>query len=313
MKLILAIAFVWAGVEAQAGPSAPVVVLVPGFFNSLAAGSEGTPYFSKTIIDSLQAQGFETVVVDNLSPLAGIEENGERLLLYLGELVSQPQFAGRALHMIAHSAGGLYAMYALTKMPGLPVQTLATVSTPFEGVGFVERLDQSGSLFRTLVNILNMDRIFELTRPQVNNFLSQVQLPTSLRLMVLGGGQQPCLLMSCVQSSNLSWLLTATDFLTKEFSDGIVTKASAQAASLHLNIPIERPTSPRLNLEHWEQVMDYRFFSLLGVRDIGNIARKQSEFYGALATLIKGGTLDPQSAAGRETTKVQLTQSDIRP
>jgi pimeloyl-ACP methyl ester carboxylesterase len=253
----------------------PIAVLVPGFFNSLADGSAKGPYFSANVVETVQAAGFEVYVVNNLLPLGGIDENAKRLTAFLKGIASRPG-AEQGLTLVGHSAGGLYSMRALTLDPTLPVKTLATISTPFTGIAFITRLTDS-SVVQELIRWFRLDSLLELTAPAMQNFLQSVNLPDHVRVIIAGGEQKPCLLVTCAQAQRLSWVLTITGNLNGQISDGIVPLNSSlgySAASLRM--------SDKIRLEHWEQVLDYRAFSLLGTANTGFIRDEQRRFYTAL-------------------------------
>lgn len=254
----------------------PIAVLVPGFFNSLADGSNKGPYFSKNIVKTVEDAGYEVYVVDTLLPLGHIEENSKRLIEYLKAIKNKPAAAEYGLTLIAHSAGGLYSLRALTLEPTLPVRALATVATPYAGINFITQLSDQ-AVVRELVNWFHLDSLLELTQPAVRDFLQTVKVPEGVRVVVAAGEQSPCGLLSCTKAENLSWVLSITGDLNGQASDGIVPLNSAlgySGATVRM--------SDKINLEHWEQVLDYRTFTALGVTNTKFIRDEQRRFYTAL-------------------------------
>jgi pimeloyl-ACP methyl ester carboxylesterase len=278
----------------------PGVVLVPGFFNSLVLGYarenrnssvDVEPYFSGTIINTIEARGLPVAVVDNLEPVGSIKKNGALLLSYLRRLVETPKFQGRPLILVAHSAGGLYSLDALTQAPELPVQTLVTIGTPYNGVEVVDEL--SGWPFlKDFVRFIRLESLLQLRPREVGEFLKTVRVPTSVRLIATGGTQPSCGIIQCDAAAKLSWPLSLAQLLMSEPSDGIITQSSAFAMNVHLTstsltaVTIERLAPLRYDLEHWEQVQDYRTFSLLGTHDIETIDRAQREYFTRLMSFL---------------------------
>lgn len=264
--LVLLSPFTWA--------AKPAVVLVPGFFNSLADGSSKGPYFSRTVVRTIQDQGFDVYVVDNLKPVGSVETNANLLLDFLRRMERIPGLQDRGLILIGHSAGGLYSLRAMTLDPYLPVTTLATISTPYHGVNFVEKLTDS-AVIRKLVEWIRLGALMELTPTGVRQIMGKIRIPSRVRIINTGGAQKPCFLLGCARAERLSWLLTISGHLNGEDSDGVVPYASA------LGLNAER-MDDAIHLEHWEQVLDSRVFSLLGVANTGYVEKEQRRFYTAL-------------------------------
>ena len=278
----------------QFNADAPLVLLVPGFFNSLllgytrsgTSGIESEPYFSQAIIETVEAKGYPVAVVNTLEPVSRIEPNGELLLTFIRDLrARRPDLAHRRIVMIGHSAGGLYSMYALNKDRTLPVDALVTIGTPFQGADLVERIRNFAPVLETLAEWVSLQSLVELRPQRVAEFMKKIVLPTGLRVIVTGGSQKGCFLLSCSKAENLSWLMTLTGKIVGQPSDGVISTRSAFARDIDLhdalgdNVIIERPKGLRFDLEHWEQVHDYRLFYALGIKNVGKIEREQREFY----------------------------------
>lgn len=279
---------------------APGVILVPGFFNSLAAGYarqapptaqqkaaekalEKAPYFSLAIVETLEKTGSPVVVVDNLDPLGSIETNGALMLEFLNELPKRrPQFKDREWIAIGHSCGGLYTLHALTAQPTLPIKTLVTVSTPFRGLGFIENLSANIPFLSELASLINLENLMQLRERDVATAVAKLHPPESLRIIATGGWQQACSVFNCDEADSLSWVLSITDALVREISDGIVTWSSMIPEQKFLPFAIEPRPDLAVSLEHWEQVQDYRFFSLIGTDDVETIRDRQVQFFNSL-------------------------------
>lgn len=258
-----------------------IVVFVPGFFNSFAP-----EYFSSDIVGALQNKGFTVVIAQKLNPVGTIEENGERVLYLFQALRKQAPNA--EVSVIGHSAGGLYALYAINKGARY-IKSLVTVATPFNGVEFVEKWREDIWLFRTLMDWAHIDGLRQLTTPFVQQFIKSVRVPSSLKIIAYGGYQP--VNWDITNAANMSAVLSVPASFTKGPSDGIVSYESAVYTT---TIPTTEKTlnkvrsdrSVVLGLEHWEQVLDYRNFYLLGVRNPGIIRDRQISFYSSVGSML---------------------------
>ncbi|AZZ36228.1 hypothetical protein CIK05_05280 [Bdellovibrio sp. qaytius] len=259
-----------------------IVVFVPGFFNSFAP-----EYFSNDIVTSMQSKGFVVVIAQKLNPVGTIEDNGERVL---NLFINIKQLAPNAeVNVIGHSAGGLYALYAINKGARY-IKTLVTVSTPFNGVEFVENWRDNSWAFRTLMDWVHLDGLRQLTTPYVQSFIQSVRVPSSLKIIAYGGYQPVG--WDFTNAANMTAVLSVTDHFITGPSDGIVSFASSTWTT---NIPTTEKTINKvlsdkqfvLELEHWEQVLDYRNFYMLGVRNPGLIRDRQIKFYTGIASMLQ--------------------------
>jgi pimeloyl-ACP methyl ester carboxylesterase len=159
------------GLAATAQPASvqKIVVFVPGFFNSFAP-----EYFSYDIVKTMQTK---------LNPIGTIQDNGERVYQLFQNIRAQNPKA--EINVIGHSAGGLYALYAINKGAHY-IKNLITVSTPFNGVEFVENWRENSWAFSELMRWSYLDGLRQLTTPFVQNFLKTVRVPPSLRIMAYG-------------------------------------------------------------------------------------------------------------------------------
>lgn len=258
-----------------------IVVFVPGFFNSFAP-----EYFSSDIVSAMQSKGYTVVIAQKLNPVGTIEDNGERVLKLF---VNLKQLAPNAeVHVIGHSAGGLYALYAINKGARY-IKTLVTVSTPFNGVEFVENWRDNSWAFRTLMDLAHLDGLRQLTSPYVQRFIQSVRVPSTLNILAYGGYQP--VKWDVTNAANMTAVLSVTDAFITGPSDGIVSFASATWMT---NIPTTEKTLNKvrsdksfvLDLEHWEQCLDYRHFYMLGVRNPHVIRDRQVKFYSGIASML---------------------------
>lgn len=278
---------------ATAADARPIAVLVPGFFNSLSLGYvrihpdmavEIRPYFSLDIIHAFEQNGVEPVVVDTLSPIGSLEDNGARLIAFLDRLRAQPQYRGRPIHLVGHSAGGLYSFYAIAKRPNIGVRSLTTLGTPFAGVEFVDKLASSVPGLQAAVEFMDLRSLPQLRPGNVSRFISEFDLPKNFVIRVFAGHQT--FGVNVFDARNLSWPMATVSTLIGKPSDGIVSVDSAYATGIltHTQGPLPILRGRQLiPLEHWEQVLDYRVFAVLGILNATYIRDAQLAFYGSLA------------------------------
>ena len=269
------------GSTSQAGVR-PVIVMVPGFFNSLSVD----PYFAQIIVDTIHARGLDVVAVDNLSSVGSVEENSDRLYTFI--MKTSAQFPGRKMVLLGHSAGGLYSLLALTKHPELPVETLVSIGTPFGGVEFVDNLTTHVPGLDSLVKFIHLDSMREFGTKRMGAVLEKIRVPDKLRLIALAAYQPPCLLIGCARAENLSWVLSVAQHLMSSPSDGVVTVSSALAKGVELKrfngtaFAFERWDDFVIPLEHWEVVGEAPVFHLLGVVNTDYIKSVQVSMFNSL-------------------------------
>lgn len=310
--------------QATASDSAKsVFVLVPGYFNSAILGDiderhrskfkdesvsnfnsshlnnsnlntelylNSTPYFSQAILQTMRRHG-AVVVVNSLNPIGTIEENAQILERFL--VVTADQFSGKELVIIAHSAGGLYTLGALSRRPSLPIKTVVTIATPYTGIEFIEELTDSLPGLDSLAQFLNLESLREFRPTKVANVMKTFRVPEKTKLITIAGRQSPCFIFNCSESRYLSWILTLTHNLVGRPSDGIITVESALGLNAKISDKNERPLtiSPwsdfNFALEHGEMVHDFRFFKALGVSDVSEIRKRQAKYFEEIVVRLK--------------------------
>lgn len=266
----------------------PIVVLVPGFISSLAPGYmrlhpnlQIKPYFSEAIVESFESRGLETHVADNLYPLGTLEQDGVQLISYLRKL--QLKTGNRPMILVGHSAGGFYSLYAIAHDPSLRIAGLFTIATPYLGASLVDHIGDDLPLFDKIANLIDFHTVQEFRRARVNQFLWSLTLPRNLKVVTFAPKQSAGGLLGWTDAKNLSWPMVIAKKLAQDSeSDGIVNPDSALGRGMWF----AQPSNIEFPLEHWEQVVDYRVFTLLGVRNVGYIKREQQKFYSRLADQI---------------------------
>ena len=267
--------------------AAKQIVLVPGFFSSaIPAPQTGgnpwkQPYFSQDIVQSISRNGDHVWVVDNLNPVGGIQENGERLIQFLNQHLANLNDAEKSeqLILVAHSAGGLYSLYAAAHSD-LPISRLITLSTPFHGLNFLDNLEQAHLPLEALAAPFCLENLLGLRESSVQGFLSTVRIRRPLRMDVFAG-YQPVGLMTW-NFRVLSPPLVAFQVFIGEPSDGIVAVRSSMDASAltaqNPSLQLVIHPSP-IALEHWELVVDSQMYRLIGVLNIEGLRRAQTQSY----------------------------------
>ncbi|MFZ3231556.1 MAG: hypothetical protein WA160_15215 [Pseudobdellovibrio sp.] len=262
--------------------AAEIVVLVPGFFNSL-----NPEYFSQDIVNSFKNKGFKVYVVNNFNPIGTIEDNGTRLEAFLKAVELNEKHAVD-FNLVAHSAGGFYSMWVANRQH-FSIKNIYTVSTPYLGVEFIETWLADCTLFRAITDLAHLESLKELTPEGAKNFLATIRVSPNTKITAFGGYQSESI--DITNARNLSApLLVTSHFITKD-SDGIVAFSSAIGLG-NIKTTEEKTASQFLAkkyfiaLEHWEQILDSSSFILLGIRNTGYIRNEQIRFYSGLADLL---------------------------
>lgn len=287
VNLLLAVTLMTWGLCSQAGelPAASadeVVVLVPGFFNSFAP-----EYFSKDVSGSFTRKGLKVYIATGLNPIGTIEENGAGLESILNQ-IEQIQGHSVTFDLVGHSAGGLYSLWVAGRQK-FKIKNILTVSTPFQGVDFVQEWLQNCLPFQALANLAHLDGLKQLTRDGVQKFLNQVRITPETKVFAFAGFQPEG--FDLTDARLISGPLRVTSYYTPGSSDGIVSFNSALGLG---QIMTTENTSARqfkdsrfyIALEHWEQVLDASSFLLLGIRNTDYVRDEQIRFYSGLADLI---------------------------
>jgi pimeloyl-ACP methyl ester carboxylesterase len=269
----------WAHAAAPAN-----LVLVPGFFSSAIPAPEGLgnpwaqPYFSHDIVRSLATRATKLWVVDTLDPVAGVQENGERLIRFLRN--RQKDFAGQPVVLLAHSAGGLYSLYAAANSD-LPIEHIITIGTPFRGLKLLQAIDDQGIPFDELVAPFCLKNLLGLKEVPVRNFIANLQLKHPVRLDVFAGYQGTSI--AFWDWRVLSPPLVPFQALIGEPSDGIVSvKSALDVTDLmkrnvnNLSVQVHQQT---IDLEHWEVVIDAELTRLYGIQNTGSLRQAQLQTY----------------------------------
>lgn len=289
-QLILSILFFLPISLFAGGPNGPVnLVLVPGFFSSAVPAPDhlgnpwDQPYYSKDIVHFLSTRSSHLWVVDTLNPVGGVEENGQRLVHFLERRAAD--FGNKPIVLLSHSAGGLYSLYAAANS-SLPISQIITMSTPFKGLKLLQAVEEKGVPIATLAAPFCLDNLLGLKTKPVVDFLQSLNLSKPLRLDVFAGYQTTSLMTW--DWHYLSAPLVPFQALIQESSDGIVNVQSALnpedllrrnqgVVDIHVH-------PERLNLEHWEMILDAELTHLYGVLNADSLRSAQAKIYSDVLT-----------------------------
>lgn len=277
MSLVFALLF------ASSSLAKDIVVLVPGFFNSFAP-----EYFSEDIVQAFQQKGFKVYVAHGLNPIGTIEDNGKRLEKILTQIELEEKNTEDSqinFNLVSHSAGGFYSLFVANKQK-FKIRNILTISTPYNGIEFVQRWLDDSLIFNLLAQLAYLDGLVQLTKTGVTEFLSNIRVSPETQIIAFGGYQDKSL--DIWNARYLSTPLRVTSHYISEKSDGIVGYSSALALGGIKTTKNTRAIQLKepdffLRLEHWEQVIESRSFILLGIRNTGYIQREQVRFYNGLA------------------------------
>ncbi len=280
LSLVFFIASLAQSALAQLVPQ-KTVVMIPGFFNATESN-----YFSDRIVRLLKSQNLNVVVPTGMNPMGTIEENGEHVLQILNEVHSQ--YPDTEINVIAHSAGGLYTLYAINRGAHF-VNQLVTLSTPYDGLEFIEAWRKYSLEFRLITDISYLHGLRQLTKPYVRKFLASIKVPKKLKINAYGAHQPRSVYILKAENLPAPFLITAA-FITGD-TDGIVSFQSATETTLIPTveksfIKVKSEKKLFIGLDHWEQVIDYNHFSFLGIQNPQLVQDRQSEFYLFLAQQI---------------------------
>ena len=281
----------------------PVAILVPGTLNSFVPGGaddaelRAYPYFSKAVVDSVRARGFETHVVRGLAPTGRLEANGRQVLDDAQAwYFSRHPRADAPITLLGHSAGGLYALFAAANHGRLPIDKVILVSTPLEGARLADFVMRGGPAAQKLWDALltyrpylDLSGLKEMRQAEVARFLSVLRFEPNLKVYAVGGAQP--IARGPLEASNPDFLSPPLELTGRAIaveSDGIVDTASAYGAGARLltttgePVEIVRLREERAALDHPEQFMDYRLQGFLGTRSAWIIEGRQRGFYSRL-------------------------------
>jgi hypothetical protein len=280
------------------------VIFVPGTLNSAVPGGPSSNpydrlYFSKAMFDTAEKYSCHIYVVKGLTWFGDFKSNGQIVYNEINEwLIRQPHLKAIPLDIIAHSAGGFYALEAasLNAINGSPLKfgRLNFLSTPMQGLELANVLTsnrmirrQMEAIFNRQYKTLGMDLrgLWQLRSEQVNEFLTSHQIANDLEIHTYAGIQAiPEKIENSFDSPFLPPVFQAFEFIIDRISDGIVSFESAMGkaeikglndnSAVHINVHPEA----LIPLDHVEQVLDYSYLKMAGFQKTDHVEREQIKF-----------------------------------
>lgn len=282
-----------------------VVVLVPGFFSSIVPLFQKensfivSPYWSDTIVSVFQRAGYTVFIVNNLNPIGSIEENGLRLMTFMKGV--EKYFSQKKQYVqyyfVSHSAGGLYSLYALSQYTRLnsplahSIKKIISISTPFGGASVLDDFYAQLSIVGDFIKWISLRSLKELSKDKVEKFLSKVRVPQDLQYYSFPSYQASG--SDCSDAHFLSWPFYLSGMFIQSISDGLISYQSSLSSKDHVmtvgnsRLPIQTYPQEYIHLDHGKQVLDFRAFKVLGVKNVEVIRDEQIRFYTRVTEIIK--------------------------
>ena len=198
------------------------IVLVHGLFgfDRIALAGLTLAHYFPGIVGMLQKAG-NRVLIPFLSPMASVAERSAQLKAYLDK-----EAPGEAVHLFAHSMGGLDSRYMISQLGmGERVLTLTTLGTPHRGTTFadwgIERLER---LVKPIFDLLGLNGkgFYDVTTTGCKKFNQQVRDDPRVRYFSVAGRHDG-------HWMSPEWLLPYYIVLEAEGpNDGVVSLASAK-------------------------------------------------------------------------------------
>ena len=168
------------------------IVLVHGLFGFDRLALSRADYFRR-IPESLRAAGYLVPNPPRLNLAGRIEDRAADLTEFL---TTDPDVAGKPLHLIAHSMGGLDSRFLLKNNRELAsrVRTLTTIGTPHHGSPIADLVVAGGQpvLARFLERLgLDTNGIADLTTEACRRFNEEIGDPAGVRCFSIAGGFEP--------------------------------------------------------------------------------------------------------------------------
>lgn len=198
------------------------IVLVHGIlgFSEWRLGQVKADYF-RGICKALTDDGNTVPLPPTLNPAGTIEERAADLKTYLE---NNDQVAGKQVHLIAHSMGGLDSRRLITKLREqdpvpFPILTLTTLGTPHSGTPVADLGTEALGLTLEVLLALGVDigGFFDLTTQFAADFNAKNPDDPGVRYYFVAGDFDPALLD----------VLKGSHDLIGEPNDGLVPVSSA--------------------------------------------------------------------------------------
>jgi triacylglycerol lipase len=215
------------------------IVLVHGFcgFNELCVGPWSLVSYFPRIPQMLRAGG-NRVLIPLLSPTRGVADRAAQLKEFLDR-----HAPGEAVHIFAHSMGGLDARYLISRLdPGRRVLTLTTLGTPHRGTVFADwGIARLARVVRPVLQLFNIPTqgFYDLTTAGARRLNEEMPDVPGVRYFSVAGRHET--------RFSTQWLLSHRIVTRHEGpNDGIVSMASARWGE-----SLEVWESDHLSLVNW--------------------------------------------------------------
>ena len=187
--------------------------------------------------------------------------------------------AGGPLLVIAHSAGGLYSLYAASHT-SYPINRIITVGTPYLGLAFLKPLEEQNIPIDLFLKYFYLKNLLGLKPDVVPRFIQSLQLKHPVRVDAFAGRQS--MGIDFWDWRTLSEALVPLQLLNNESSDGVVTVQSAlgigffQGKVANLDAHVHTQV---IGMEHWEFVLNAELARVFGVQNVGDLRNAQEWAY----------------------------------
>lgn len=172
----------------------PPIILVHGIlgFGQLTLGGARLADYFRKIPEALRAAGHVVPEPPCLNPAGSIAERAADLKKYL---LGHSEVAGRKVHIVAHSMGGLDARFMLAKLDMADrVSSLTTIGTPHHGSPIADIVVRgTNPMLNSFIEHLGVDikGVYDLTTSAAQKFNHEVADAPNVRYFSLAGEFNP--------------------------------------------------------------------------------------------------------------------------
>ncbi len=205
------------------------IVLVHGLFGfgQLKLAGVGVADYFRLIPDALRAEGHVVPEPPSLNTAGSIAERAGDLKKYLD---NRPEVAGRQVHLVAHSMGGLDSRFMISKLDMADrILSLTTIGTPHRGSPIADVVGAATPPgFEQVVEFLGIDvkGIADLTAAACDRFNQEVPDSPKVRYFSIASRFEP----PRVLGVPVGVLALSHDFVRNKEgdNDGVVSVESAR-------------------------------------------------------------------------------------
>ncbi|HJZ79408.1 MAG TPA: hypothetical protein VKD91_03655 [Pyrinomonadaceae bacterium] len=228
------------------------IVLVHGIlgFNQLTVGGARLAEYFRLIPEALRAAGHTAAEPPHLNPTGSVAERAEDLKNYLNR---HSNVAGRKVHLIAHSMGGLDSRFMISKL-GMAdrVLSLTTIGTPHHGSPIADLVVQgTNPVLNNFMEHLGVDvkAVFDLTTESCRKFNNDVADASGVRYFSIAGQFDPHRILGAPQG--LLGLTHKIVAKTEQSNDGVVSVGSATMSERPGWVALDAWSANHFRLINW--------------------------------------------------------------